>query len=243
VKQFSVEHEGRIIPVTLTRKQVKNVNFRIKRDQSVAVSAAKHVPLTAIEELIRKKAKWIINHFERYARLQENWAIHYYESGETLRYLGNTFKLKVQPALTREEVLIDNDNIYLMVRADRDNADREKVIDSWYREKAESLFSQALDRVYPLIAEYRVEIPLISIRKMKTRWGSCSRSKKKINLNTELVKTPLACIDYVVPHELIHFIHPNHGKSFYSCLTALMPDWKERRKLLKTNSLPHPEPL
>jgi predicted metal-dependent hydrolase len=240
VEHFSVEYGGRVIPVTLTRKRVKNVNLRIMRDQSVSVSAAGHVPLQAIKDLINKKARWILVHFDRYAGQQKNSTIFHYENGEKLLYLGRSYTLQVQPAIKREEVLADDEKIYLLVRAGRSREDREKLIDQWYREKAGSLFGQALDRIFPLIAEYQVEKPSLAIRKMKTRWGSCTRSKCKITLSLELVKKPMDCIDYVVLHELVHFVHSHHGKAFYDCLGELMPDWKERRKkLLETSKMDH----
>jgi len=237
VEHFSVKYGGRTIPVTLTRKRVKNVNLRIMRDQSLAVSAAGHVPLQAIKDLINKKAGWIIGHFDRYASQQKNSTIFHFESGEELLYLGQSYTLQLQPALKREEVLVDHEKIYLLVHAGRSRKDREKLIANWYREKAGYIFNQSLEKIFPLIAEYQVEKPSLAIRKMKTRWGSCTRSKKKITLSLELIKKPMDCIDYVVLHELVHFVHPHHGKTFYDCLAALMPDWKERRKHLKDLTL------
>ncbi len=230
---FTVEHEGKNIPVFLTRKQVRNINLRIKSDRTVAVSAAREVPLQLIEELVRKKSDWILKHFERYAHRQESAPALTYLGGEQLSYLGHTYNLAVQPALQLEEVLFDSENIYLLVRAGRSCGEREEMIEQWYREKAEFLFRQALDRIYPLLAGQGVTKPELKIRKMKTRWGSCSLKTRKINLNLELIKMPPTLIDYVVLHELVHFIHQNHSKAFYDCISELMSDWKERRKQLK----------
>ena len=67
---------------------------------------------------------------------------------------------------------------------------------------------------------------------METRWGSCLVKKKIITLNKRLLEVPRNCIEYVVMHELCHLIYPNHSKQFYSFLTMLMPDWKERKDYL-----------
>jgi len=67
---------------------------------------------------------------------------------------------------------------------------------------------------------------------MKTRWGSCNSQKGYINLNLELIKEPIRCIEYVVAHELAHLIHPNHSKEFYNYLSYLLPEWKELKKRL-----------
>ena len=79
------------------------------------------------------------------------------------------------------------------------------------------------------IKKYGIEKPTLRIRDMETRWGSCLAKKRIITLNKRLLESPRNCIEYVVMHELCHLIHPNHSKQFYSFLTMLMPDWKERK--------------
>ena len=69
---------------------------------------------------------------------------------------------------------------------------------------------------------------------MKTLWGSCSVNRNKVTFNQYLTKAKPACIEYVVLHELVHFLYPNHSKKFYDFLSIYMPDWKERKKVLDT---------
>ena len=85
---------------------------------------------------------------------------------------------------------------------------------------------------YPIIKKYDKDLPKIQVRKMKTLWGSCSVNRGVITFNQYLLKAKPACIDYVVLHELVHFIYPNHSKQFYDFLSIYMPDWKERKKVL-----------
>ncbi|MCE5341970.1 MAG: M48 family metallopeptidase [Eubacteriales bacterium] len=70
------------------------------------------------------------------------------------------------------------------------------------------------------------------MRKMKTLWGSCSRNKGRISLNYYLYKASVPSIEYVILHELAHFIHPKHNKAFYDFLTIYMPDWEQRKAML-----------
>jgi len=86
--------------------------------------------------------------------------------------------------------------------------------------------------MYPLISDKIGNKPLIDTRIMKIRWGSCLRAKNTILLNLEIIKAPKYCIDYVVLHELIHFVHKEHNSKFYELLSVLMPDWKKRKALL-----------
>lgn len=85
---------------------------------------------------------------------------------------------------------------------------------------------------YKIIGKYEVPNVQINIRKMKSRWGSCLLEKQIIILNKELIKAPKYCIEYVILHELIHLIYKNHDKKFYDFLYTLMPDWKERKRIL-----------
>jgi len=68
---------------------------------------------------------------------------------------------------------------------------------------------------------------------MISRWGSCQPKRGIITLNKRLIETPRICIEYVVMHEFIHFLHPNHSKMFYDLLSTLMPDWRERKNTLE----------
>ena len=89
-----------------------------------------------------------------------------------------------------------------------------------------------MDELYPLFKKYGIEKPALRIRDMETRWGSCLAKKGIVTLNKRLLEAPRNCIEYVVMHELCHFMHPNHSKYFYAFLSMLMPDWKERKQFL-----------
>lgn len=237
VEQFTVDYGGQIIPVKLLRKKVKNINLRVKPQLNVTVSAPKHVPLQEIKDLIHKKAGWILKNFEHFTLERQDSSKLLFRSGDVIKYLGQNFILQINFTSAKEEVLADNEKVYLLVRENRDSAFKQKLLDSWYREEAKLLFPALLESIFPLLEGYEIAKPKITVRKMKTRWGSCSINSNKISLNVELVKTPLACIEYVLLHELIHFVHPNHGKAFYSFLEDLMPDWQERRNILKQEVL------
>ncbi len=95
------------------------------------------------------------------------------------------------------------------------------------------IFREILDELYPAFIPYGIKKPEIRIRTMKRCWGSCLVNKGIITLNRRLLAKPRECIEYVVMHELCHFVHPNHSKEFYSFMEQLMPDWKERRNVIR----------
>ncbi|MFW6016452.1 MAG: M48 family metallopeptidase, partial [bacterium] len=104
----------------------------------------------------------------------------------------------------------------------------------WYLKKAEEVFLEIFERLYEKIYPSRKIKPKISIKKMKTRWGSCNKKLNRINLNLKLIHQPLVCIEYVITHELIHLMHPNHSKKFYNMLEVVMPDYKSKKKMLNS---------
>lgn len=91
----------------------------------------------------------------------------------------------------------------------------------------------AVERVYPLAAALGVTRPKLRLRSMKSQWGNCHYRQGYITLNTALAACPEELQDYVALHELVHFLHPNHGPDFYGTMDRLMPDWKHRRSQLK----------
>lgn len=95
------------------------------------------------------------------------------------------------------------------------------------------LLEEALERVYPLVAPLGVAFPLLKLRKLKSQWGNCHWAQGYITLNTALARCPEELRDYVALHELVHFLHHNHGPGFYAQMDSLMPDWRRRRKALK----------
>ena len=92
---------------------------------------------------------------------------------------------------------------------------------------------EALTRVWPLAAPLGVALPDLKVRKMRSQWGNCHWAQGYITLNLALARCPEHLRDYVALHELIHFIHHDHGPGFYEKMDVLMPDWRQRRGQLK----------
>lgn len=104
------------------------------------------------------------------------------------------------------------------------------------REECAQLLKEALDRVYPVVAPLGVAFPALKLRPLKSQWGNCHWAQGYITLNTALARCPEELRDYVALHELVHFLHHDHGPGFYAQMDALMPDWRRRRKALKRYS-------
>ena len=220
------------IEYTLTRKNVSNINLNLKPNLLVEVSANHNVPIEKVHQFVRKKASWILKNKEYFKKsLPEIKFEREYISGETFRYLGRQYRLKVIKS-KKECVKCQRGFFNLFVKDKNDINRKSQLLKQWYKEKSIRVFNDSLERSYKPIKKYNIERPKIVMRLMKVRWGSCIENKKTILLNTELIDAPKLCIDYVILHELIHFKHRNHDKKFYNTMDALMPDWKRRKEIL-----------
>src|SRR5690606_25862588 len=91
--------------------------------------------------------------------------------------------------------------------------------------------------------ESRVGKPVaeVRIRRMKTRWGSCNADARRIWLNLELIRKPVACLEYVLVHEMVHMHERRHTDRFQDWMVRLMPNWALQRDELNRAPLAHEE--
>ncbi len=233
MEKHTVVYSDKQIEFELERKNVKNINLNVKPDMSIVVTANDDVPVEFIQDFVKRKAPWILKNKGYFKNTQpEQITKKEYVSGESFKYLGKQYRLKVEETDKDESVKHYQGFIYLFVKDKKDLNKKKKLLNEWFEKKAAIAFKESLDRIYPIVEKYGMAKPAIQIKLMKARWGSCNRNKKIISLNSELIKAPKYCIDYVVLHELIHFMQKNHNKEFYNFMTSLMPDWRQRKEIL-----------
>lgn len=216
----------------LEQKSVKNLNLRIRKDGSIYVSANYLVPLEEVDKFVMSKGMYIISavkHFEELAQYRPQSKK--YVSGETFYIQGRGLRLKVSKG-TKDMIEADGVYIYLQVKNTDDVLKKQRIVTRFLDRQCRKVFGEVMIQIYPLFQKYGVTMPNLRIRNMDTRWGSCLAKKGIITLNKRLLEAPRNCIEYVVMHEFCHFIQPNHSKQFYNFLTMLMPDWRERKKIL-----------
>ena len=213
------------IPVEICKKDVKNMLLYVKPpDGRVTVSAPLSVNREAIEYFVRTKIKWIkkqIDKFENQVRLTERK----YISGESMFIWGKKYVLNVVYGV-KKSIVISGRKLVLTIRKESTSAQREKFVREWYREFLKDEIGQRLPKW-----EKKTGLKAESwqVKYMTSRWGSCKPKKKNICLSLLLATKPSECLDYVILHELIHFLERGHNERFYGLLNKYMPDWKEIR--------------
>lgn len=216
----------------LNRKNVKNLNLRIKPDGTISVSANNRISQEKIDTFLVEHSDFILNALKKYEELEKNKPGEIkLITGDIVKILGTERTLKVESG-SKNIVSCDKYFLTLTVKDTSDFELKKKVFEKWKKEQASKLITEICEAMYPYFKKYFSEFPQIKFRKMTSRWGSCQPNSNILTFNTLLIETPVECIEYVVAHEFTHFLEANHSKNFYSKLERIMPDWKERKKKL-----------
>lgn len=213
--------------VEVIKKDIKNLHISVHPPYGkVRVAAPLILSDEAIKTSILKRYKWIRKHqknFESAVRQSKRQ----YIGGESIYFLGRRYLLKVEKSEFKNSVEIKNKKyIILSVRDINSEECKYKVMDKWYREELKRELSKIIPKYEDKLG---VNILGYTVRKMKTKWGSCNPDKKLITLNLELAKKPIKSIEYIVCHELIHFFELHHNDRFNNHMDKYIPNWRTIR--------------
>ena len=225
----TIKLNGTALAYTLERKQIKNVNLRV-RGGRVYVSAPRWIPLAVIEGFLRERADFVLAALERTVKAALPCA-----GGETLPWRGRTLTLVLERG-AKASVRVEGDRLLAVLREPGDEASVRRALEKWYRGESDRLCAAYLERLYPHFAALGVPRPEMRMRTMHAAWGVCHPKKRSVTFNALLASVPDACIEYVVAHELTHFLRADHSSAFYAALARVIPDWKARRKTLRAYS-------
>lgn len=212
------------ITYTLVTKQVKNINMRISSKGEVVVSANPFVPMDKIDDFVSSKVSWIVKHQKSMQERSQKSMI----DDKHIVLFGNSLKIRKTTG-KYNHVSYDKDTLYVQCR---EQADPEKVIRQFLDKLCRDVFLDIATLTFRSLSDYHLEFPDVKIRDMKSRWGSCTQAKNSITLNRKLIHYPFEFIEYVVLHEFVHFIQPNHSKAFYNIIENYMPDYKTRMEMV-----------
>lgn len=207
--------------------------LRVKSSSEIFLTIPKRVTIKQGKEFVKKKIYWIKKQQDKYKSFENKRETSNFRNGDIVYFLGNKYKLKLIPS---EKNFFKIDDEYLTLNIRKNYIENKeyisKIYDKLLKEYAKTVFKDLVIKYQSQMVKYKIKMPEIEIRKMKSRWGSCFCTKNIIVLNLSLIKTPIECIEYVVVHELSHFKYQNHSKSFYDFISIFIPDWNERRKIL-----------
>ncbi len=221
------------IDVDVVQKDIKNVHLSVYPPNGhVRVSAPEAMALETIRVYVISKLGWIRKQQSK-LRAQVRETPRECIDRESHYFNGNRYLLEVVEREQTPQVSLGHSKIVLVVRPGCDEAKKRAVLDEWYR-------SQLKGKIAELIPHWQdkltVSVAQCSVRKMKTRWGSCTPESRTIRINLELAKKPPECLEYIVVHEMVHLMEPSHNTRFVSLMDQFLPKWRLHRDEL--NALP-----
>ena len=209
------------------RKRIRHLYLRVgPPDGRLRVSAPLRIGDVSIRQAVAKRMPWVRRQQER-QRQRERESAQVFASGERHFVEGIACVLNVTthegPPLIG---LLGDSTLEMRVRPGTGRDERADLLAAWYRERLKTSIPRLIAAWEPFLG---VSVKEWRIRKMKTRWGSCSVRIGRIWLSLELAKKPMRCLEYVVVHEMAHLIEPSHNRRFWGILDRYMPDWRARR--------------
>ena len=185
----------------------------------------------SIIQFVNSKRQWISKTYDYYSRLKMKIGETEFQK-YTLLFFGKRYKIKITKDRQQEYAVV-SDNLNQITFHVKDKRSYKRNLRSWYREQTRRI----LDKRLPLISSnLSLAYGKVSIRNLKSRWGSCSKNGN-LSFNLLLSMLPVDVIDYIIVHELMHLVEFNHSKRFWSLVESADPQYSEHRKWLRTHSL------
>jgi predicted metal-dependent hydrolase len=230
-EMHSVDYDSELISFKLRRSDRRTISLRVHYDTRVEVSSPINVSISKIYELVQKRASWIIAKQQFFKQNYVNKPTRKFLSGETHKYLGREYNLKVSLGL-QNQVSLSGDDILIIAHYPRNSDLIKDLFENWLSDRAYEIFKERLDFCLSKFPNTEKFLPTsMVIKTLKSSWGSMTKSKRLV-LNKRLIHAPTECIDYVIVHELCHIQHFDHSSAFWNLVASILPNWKELKKQL-----------
>jgi len=216
--------------VEVWRKQIKNIYLAVYGvDGRVRISVPCIMTDERVRQVVMERMNWIREKLDSRQKLPQPVVLRAVD-GELHEFFGKFYPLNVFDKNRRHHLDFDPvHGISLHVRSGTTTNNRLRLLASWYREELEKRIQRLLpiwqSRVGENVNEFR-------IKKMKTRWGTCNITARRLWLNLELAKKPEECLEYILVHELVHLLEREHNRRFYAHMDRLLPQWRSIDTLL-----------
>jgi predicted metal-dependent hydrolase len=225
------------INVEVVRKDIKNLHIGVYPPEGrVRVAAPFLIDDDAVRLAVISKLSWIKRQ-KAHFREQPRQSKREYIRRESHYFLGRRYLLNIREHNSSARVEIRNSNrLDLFVPHGADAARRERVLLTWYRKELKARIPQLIEKWEAVLG---VQVDDWGVKRMKTKWGSCSIEARRIWLNLELAKKPVQCLEYIVVHEMAHLLERHHNDRFMELMDAFMPSWQLYRDELNHTTLSH----
>lgn len=222
-----IEIKGITFNVDIRRKRIKNLYLRLE-DNTIVASAPYFIAEYEIYKFIESKRNWIYRVYDQQKYKQR--VTHLYNGGDYFYIFYTPYRL--HRTVGKKAVNIVGKEIYLSYPDESDQAIKYlyKYLDKYLLSKAHDYLNKHIG----FLKDYGYNlVPEIKCRQMSSKWGVCYTRKNQIVISSYLIHYPFECIEYIMVHEMTHFLIPNHSKRFYEIVSNNMPDYKAANDKLK----------
>jgi predicted metal-dependent hydrolase len=222
------------INIDVIYKDIKNLHIGVYPPVGrVRVAAPKRLDEEQIRLAVIQRLPWIKKQrrqLQDAARQSEREMV----TGESHYIWGTRTRLKVIERPGHAHVEVDGDRLLMYVPEGTDHEARVKLLQDWYRKQLRLAIPPLVAQWEPVVGR---QVPRWSVRRMKTKWGSCNRETGHMWFNLELAKKHPLCLEYIIVHEMTHLLERHHGDRFTTLMDGFMSDWRARRDLLNDSPL------
>jgi len=217
-----LEFDG--MTIEIERKRIKNLHLRIYPPAGqVRISAPLRLSMHSIGQQLEAKRDWIHKQRARIQALPVR-SEPTMQTGELHFFLGQALVLNIYETATAARINREDNVLQVYVKPNTTALEKYNLLQRWYRKEMEALLPDLITKWQAII---RVHVAEWGIKVMKTRWGSCNIRAHRIWLNLTLIKKPIACLESVLVHEMVHLLEKNHNARFYSLMDKFMPEWRD----------------
>lgn len=230
--KLSFEYGTQTIEFDVEYKKRKTLGISIAPPGVINIKAPLGIGEDRVLEIVRSKAKWIVQKLSEIEHLECQKRNRQYADGESFPYMGADYLLRIiyDKACPRPVVRLENDSLCVYAAAKGEELIKSALAD-WYKHKARE---KICERIGYYQSCFNVSPAEIKVKEQKKRWGSCT-SKRVLLFNWRIIMAPLNVMDYIIVHEMCHLIHMDHSKNFWSLVKSILPDYEERKLWLKMN--------
>lgn len=231
LKCDSIHWSGTAIDYSWCHSRRRTLGITVRPDKSVSVRVPLRTSIKDIRKFVTSRAQWVLKVWKkldtRPTTQQQD-----YGRGAVFTFQGVEQRLEFTKGPHRTLHL--HDGLLIMTSPDMPTEETvRKSINGWYRKQALEIVKIRSEECHRMMKEEGIPLPPITIRSMKTRWGSYSYRTRRISLNLNLIKVPVIYLDYVIIHELCHIRVRHHRADFWRMVERYVPDYLAVRKQLK----------
>jgi predicted metal-dependent hydrolase len=224
------------INVDITYKDIKNLHIGVYPPMGrVRVAAPRHLDEEQVRLAVVQRLPWIKRH-QRQLQEAERQSPREMVTGESHYVWGRRHRLEVVERPGRPKVEISGERLVMYVPEGSDEDQRQRLLERWLRRQLQERIRMLIEEWQPKVES---DVAGWTVRRMKTKWGSCNRETAQLWFNLELAKKHPRCIEYLVVHEMTHLLERGHGDRFTKLMDQFMPDWRARRDDLNNAPLAH----